>query len=263
MVKNYVPIASGDTRQYEIKYNEHSPPCHDEKKASLIEPLAKGLNDHLDNNKHNQENNVSENNHEGELEQSQENINESKEKLIKTSSESIERIDDENFNEKHKQVPTKHFKEEEHWEKNNKKSNEESIEDSEDSVENSENKSKMSVESKKESNETSEENLKELYKKPKTESTESHVVTYKIKTKKVSKEKSSESESVEDSKEATKIYIKHKEAHDLVMSPPKVFVPYYDIVRCLQASLKKSEGGPAALSQEPSFLTYLVLNKPC
>ncbi|CAB3243261.1 unnamed protein product [Arctia plantaginis] len=309
VVKNYVPIALGDASQYEIKHNKHVPLCPDEKKASLKNPSAEELGDHLEkytpeveqhgqkhnNNepgheleipfshkhKHHQEHNASGKSHKEELEYSQERLKELKKILEKASGESIEHLDEESSKEKHKKSNKHQEKSEEvnqgnsdyrhkkssseeshdkHQEKNKKTSNEQSTEVFEDSVNNSP--KKESKEEFSESSEDSKEDLIETYEKPKTESTVT-LGSHKIKTKKVSKEKSSESESIEDSKETTNVHIKHKEAHDLAMSANKVFVPYYDVVRCLQASLRKSERGPAALSAASSPLTYLVLNKPC
>ncbi|XP_047020776.1 microtubule-associated protein futsch-like [Helicoverpa zea] len=55
---------------------------------------------------------------------------------------------------------------------------------------------------------------------------------------------------------------KNKETFELLKPPQEGVVPYHDIIRCIQAAMRRSYGVPS-INEEHSPLTYIVLNKPC
>ncbi|PZC78993.1 hypothetical protein B5X24_HaOG216944 [Helicoverpa armigera] len=56
---------------------------------------------------------------------------------------------------------------------------------------------------------------------------------------------------------------KNKETFELLKPPQEGVVPYHDIIRCIQAAMRRSYGVPSAINEDHSPLTYIVLNKPC
>ncbi|KAJ8731917.1 hypothetical protein PYW08_014647 [Mythimna loreyi] len=293
VVKKFRPVAEEDNKKGTTNEHKESPPCHEIKSESLKEGSVEksgeismkhsiNLHEKLHEAHRNEKSDV----------KSKEHSEHSTPKESNNHSKPKESHEEENSKEKHHPKPKHSHEESDEKSKkhtqhstpkdNNNHSKSKESQEEENSKETYHLKSKHSKEETEEkpkhiSEENSSEESEEANHKKCTESVEKSKDNQHVKFEKESKELEEESEEESESEESKENYRKipsggesedishgkHQEVHELLKPSNEAVLPYKDIIRCIEAAMRKNDGVPAAIRQEHSPLTYIVLNKPC